>query len=111
MRLRRHLTRGVEPHVARSRPELMVVEPRVASSSHVHLDSADIGSLTPAEQLWITVQGIEENGWPAVYVFSLRVLADRLEEVGWWLAEPFDRTPTSAQGPDARVSHGPSRSL
>ena len=44
--------------------------------------------LTPAEQLWVIAQVMEENGGPAAYVAALRGIAARLEEVGWWLAEP-----------------------
>ena len=44
--------------------------------------------LTPADQLWVIAQAMEENGGPAAYLAALRAVADRLEEVGWWLAEP-----------------------
>jgi hypothetical protein len=50
-----------------------------------------LGLLRPAEQLWIIAQAVEENGGPQDYVLALRTVADRLEEVGWWLTDPLDR--------------------
>jgi hypothetical protein len=49
-----------------------------------------MSALTPPEQLWIIAQAVDENGGPAAYVAALRAVADRLEEVGWWLAEPLE---------------------
>jgi hypothetical protein len=34
---------------------------------------------------------MEENGGPAAYVVALRAVADRLEDVGWWLTDPLGR--------------------
>ncbi len=48
----------------------------------------DLTSLTPAERLWLIALALEENGGPADYVLALRELAERLEALGWWLADP-----------------------
>lgn len=53
----------------------------------------DLGTLTPAERLWVVALTIEENGGPADYVLSLRDLAERLEALGWWLLEPSTTDP------------------
>lgn len=42
-------------------------------------------SLPPADQLWLIALGVEDNGGPAEYVVALRDLAERLEELGWWI--------------------------
>jgi len=41
----------------------------------------------PAEQLWVIALAVEENGGPVEYVSALRHMAERLEELGWWLSE------------------------
>lgn len=41
--------------------------------------------LAPGDQLWLIALAIKENGGPAEYVAALRELAERLEELGWWL--------------------------
>jgi len=56
------------------------------------LEVPDIGLLMPAEQLWIIAQAVEENGGPAAYLAALRSIAARLEDLGWWLAEPLEAT-------------------
>lgn len=59
---------------------------------HLHLDDMwdieeipDFEHLPPADQLWIIALGVEENGGPTDYVAALRALAERLEELGWWV--------------------------
>ncbi len=42
--------------------------------------------LPPADQLWLIALAVEENGGPAEYVQSLRSVAERLDELGWWVA-------------------------
>jgi hypothetical protein len=54
-----------------------------------NLDLPELGGLTPAEQLWVLAQAVEENGGPPDYVLALRRLAERFEDLGWWLAEPL----------------------
>ena len=46
-----------------------------------------IDVLTPAEQLWIVELAMEENGGPSDYVATLRQLAERLDEMCWWLSD------------------------
>ena len=54
-----------------------------------------VSALAPPEQLWVIAQAVEENGGPAAYVAALRAVGERLEEMGWWLAEPLEG-PTGA---------------
>lgn len=51
------------------------------------LDVPELRGLTPAEQLWFVAHAVEENGGPRKYVQVLRRLAERLQELGWWLQE------------------------
>jgi hypothetical protein len=53
-----------------------------------NLDVPELDALPAAGQLWVIAQAVEENGGPRSYAESLRRLAERLEELGWWLAEP-----------------------
>jgi hypothetical protein len=43
--------------------------------------------LHPADQLWLIALAVEENGGPAEYVLALRRVAERLEQIGWWISE------------------------
>lgn len=42
------------------------------------LDTPDLGPLTPAEQLWVIAQEVEEFDGPPAYVAALRA-----SQVGW----------------------------
>jgi len=65
--------------VATKNPQMWALE------EHLGLES-----LTPPEQLWIIAQAVEENGGPRDYVLVLRHLAERLEDMRWWLQEPLE---------------------
>jgi hypothetical protein len=58
-----------------------------------------LGGLTPAEQLWVIAQAVEENGGPPAYAASLRSVADRLEGLSWWLAETLEESLRQGTGP------------
>ena len=71
------------------------------------LSAPDIGGFDvrtlldqPAHDIALAV---EENGGPAEYVRSLRRLAERLDELGWWLGEGFDLLKVSCRPPPYRV--------
>lgn len=53
-----------------------------------HEDLDDLGALSPTEQLWVIALAVEDTGGPSSCVDALRMLACRLEDVGWWLREP-----------------------
>jgi hypothetical protein len=62
-----------------------------------------LDGLAPTEQLWVIALAMEENGAPLAYIAVLWALADRLEELGWWLAEPLDCALEGPAGPSSRV--------
>jgi hypothetical protein len=47
-----------------------------------------IAELSPPDRLWVIALAIEKGGGPYEYIIALRQLAQRLKELGWWLAEP-----------------------
>ena len=54
------------------------------------LEVLDLTPLSPTEQLWVIAQAIENHGGSRGYVSALRALAERLEDLGWWLDEPSE---------------------
>ena len=47
----------------------------------------EIEQLPKADQLWIIALAVEANGGPSDYVGALRAVAQRLQEMGWWINE------------------------
>ena len=56
--------------------------------------AVDIVGLPPADCLWVIALHIEEAGGPSNHVLALRRIAERLDDLGWWISEGL------VQGPD-----------
>jgi hypothetical protein len=70
-----------------------------------NLELSEIGALTPADQSWVIARAHGgERGAGRVHV-SPAGTAERLEELGWWLAEAIGR----AQGAESEGRQLPSR--
>jgi hypothetical protein len=69
-----------------------------------------LGALTPSEQLWVIAQALVENGGPPSYALALRRLAERLEELGWWLGETKGLSESLTPGACTRGPTGKLRS-
>jgi hypothetical protein len=51
--------------------------------------AADILGLPPADCLWVIALHIAEAGAPSNHVLALRRIAERLDDLGWWINEGF----------------------
>ncbi|MCI0624178.1 MAG: hypothetical protein L0387_21435 [Acidobacteria bacterium] len=57
--------------------------PTVSNADHLPKP----GDLTPPERIWVIALALEEAGAPAEHVLALREVAERLEDLGWWLGK------------------------
>lgn len=60
---------------------------------YLHISHTDIAGLGPADCLGSIALDLEETGSWVDYVLALREIADRLEDLGWWLRESLMSLP------------------
>ena len=73
--------------IGRGSPPNPRMQPTGRGGAGLRCGRSHLRALIPAEQLWVIALAVKENGGPTEYVSALRHMAERLEELGWWLSE------------------------
>ncbi len=69
----------------------------------------DFEQLSPADQAWLIALAVEENNGLREYVRALRLLAEQLDQLGWWLQADIARAGSGGFAPNVESRPGAHR--